>query len=947
MMGHQHSSTVDALVDSWLACWPATQDTWIVEHRARLDLALLEGLKARSDNQLRSAPQTADHITQAMLHLAQHMTDEPLAYPLACWARGNWLAYHDPQQAVIHYQVALDGYRPTGNQAILLGLLANLLIVSAEVNLSLAWEIYQQIEPLRTSITAEQYPLLLRIEQNSGIVLRRLGRYEAALAAHQRARHVAQTYHQSDRVAEITGNLALTFGSMGRFEECETFLQEAQTIARTTNNQLTIARMEMNLGELYTILGRPAQALHCFQSAREQFTALGNEMEVGSVALREAHLLERIGALTQACRRYEVARNHFQGLQMWPQVWQATYEAAIAKRRYGDYTEAAALLQAAAALWQQQQQAVWQSEWRLEQAAFALAQERLTTALEFLLTWQDETPQELQTPGLQARFALYWAELYEQLWLQTATLAYQESAQTAYQQLLAYAEQQGELRMKRQALAGLGRLVRQDDPEQAQALLRQAADQDARIRSALSIQELKAAFLSQSSEVLETLFTWAVEDQQPETALLLSWRAKGSALLELLDAHQNNKENHPVGPELTEVRNQLAVLQWQAAMEAQRLNLPQAAVEEQMAEIAQCEQRLIELRRQFNTDAIHLNAEDKQTPFACLAGMDADWLIEYMSAQGQIFASVIDTQGNCRVYHLTEVDTILDLLDELTLSFRALLTLPPAQPHQPFFMDECRQLLARGYRLLVRPLQLPQTATKLLIAPCVPLHKVPFAALWDGDCYWVEKHTIEFIPTGAMLTRPLPVAPLTQPLVIASSAGDALPANLTQVALLQRQFPTATCLSDDPNTLGYLSNLTIAPKFVHIAAHTLEREDAPIFTAMQLAYSTLSVERCYDLPLYGTELVTLSSCSTNAGMDSAGSLLAFQSAFFAAGVQRVLSTLWEIHSERTQQWMSEFYTNLQRGLSPAEALRQTQLTFLTNPQLCHPVHWAAFACHRR
>jgi CHAT domain-containing protein len=72
-----------------------------------------------------------------------------------------------------------------------------------------------------------------------------------------------------------------------------------------------------------------------------------------------------------------------------------------------------------------------------------------------------------------------------------------------------------------------------------------------------------------------------------------------------------------------------------------------------------------------------------------------------------------------------------------------------------------------------------------------------------------------------------------------------------------------------------------------------------------------------------------------------------QSAFFAAGAQRVLSTLWEIQSEVTEEWMATFYRHLQTGLLPPVALRRTQLEFIQHREFGHPVYWAAFACSRR
>jgi CHAT domain-containing protein len=134
---------------------------------------------------------------------------------------------------------------------------------------------------------------------------------------------------------------------------------------------------------------------------------------------------------------------------------------------------------------------------------------------------------------------------------------------------------------------------------------------------------------------------------------------------------------------------------------------------------------------------------------------------------------------------------------------------------------------------------------------------------------------------------------------------------------------------------------------VHLSAHTIERNDSPLFTALRLAGGMLSVEQCSELTLAGTEVVTLSSCKTNTGMNSTGALFAFQSAFFIAGAQRVISSLWEIHGDFAVPWMDQFYQWLAQGLPAQEACRQTHLACLADETLQHPALWAAFVCTRR
>ena len=165
--------------------------------------------------------------------------------------------------------------------------------------------------------------------------------------------------------------------------------------------------------------------------------------------------------------------------------------------------------------------------------------------------------------------------------------------------------------------------------------------------------------------------------------------------------------------------------------------------------------------------------------------------------------------------------------------------------------------------------------------------------------------------------------------------------------LLAETLPDSVLFIDAP-ALVYLTGLPAPPRLLHIAAHTLQRGDAPFFTAIQLSGEVLSVEQSYDLPLWGTELVTLSGCTTADGMASEAALFAFQSAFLIAGAQRVLCTLWPIADGMAGPIMHTFYTFLQTGIRPPDALRQTQLTLLQHPTTYrHPALWAAFTCIRR
>lgn len=946
-----------ALGNEWLCCPAAEEETWLKSHRAELTLQLLEYLKACNDQLWRNDPQASEQLTQKMLTLAGDMPDEPLAHPLARWARGMWALEHHPQQAVHFFRQALAGYRPTSNAQPIVRLLSNLAGAMIETDPTGALAVYAEILIWQDRLVEADRKYLITAKQNYGILLRRMGRYQEALTIHQEALQLAYFFEQMPLVMQITNNLLLTLVTTGEITRCEPLLLQNRTLAQALDERSSLARIELNLGELYTALARPSDALKSLQRARQLFTALNNQMELGSVTMNEAALFERIGNLVQARRHYAQAEQHFTAFAMLPQVGKALVKGAMVNRRFGEFAQAATLLQKAGQMWNAQGHRGWLYEIQLEQAALALAQQDLANATSLLARMDGHSKRDADTPRLYAGYTLLQGQLNLRLWqrsqeeqaFSSVDEAYQAKALAAYQAVLTYAQAQGDRLLHRDALAGLAQLHWPLQPEAAIRQLEEAAEQDDLIRTALNLQELKASFLVQSSDLLPQLVHWAIEQGKPIQALAYAWRAKGSAFIELMQNLQEQSVSVAyLAEEIRQIRDELATVRWRNVHEQAVAVNTQPLLEERNPQVRQLEERLLALRRQRSQHEKLLTKDVTLRPDQLLGQMAADWLIEYMQHDQDLFAICADQHGHCIAHRLAATHDLLDLLDELSLAFQSLLTLPLPQRSQSFLLAEAQRLLARGYDLLIRPLSCWPEGAKLLIAPCTPLHQIPFAALWDGEQYLAERHLIELTPTAALLTVAAPTSPLTHPLIITSSAEGKLPNTRAEAMQLQALYPNATCLNDDPHALEYLRQLKVVPAFIHFSAHTLPlREEMPIFTGLQLTGGVLSVEECYDLPVAGAELVTLSSCTSNLGMDNYGSLLAFQSAFLIAGAKRVVSTLWAVDNLVTPDWVKTFYTHLAAGLAPHEAVRKTQLAFLAQEHLCHPALWAAFVCSRR
>jgi CHAT domain-containing protein len=97
------------------------------------------------------------------------------------------------------------------------------------------------------------------------------------------------------------------------------------------------------------------------------------------------------------------------------------------------------------------------------------------------------------------------------------------------------------------------------------------------------------------------------------------------------------------------------------------------------------------------------------------------------------------------------------------------------------------------------------------------------------------------------------------------------------------------------------------------------------------------------LDLTGTKLAILSACETGLGEIHEGEgVYGLRRAFQEAGVQSVVSSLWEVSDAGTQTLMAALYKRLLAGKTPHDALREAQLEMLRNSQWSMPYIWSAF-----
>jgi CHAT domain-containing protein/Tfp pilus assembly protein PilF len=197
---------------------------------------------------------------------------------------------------------------------------------------------------------------------------------------------------------------------------------------------------------------------------------------------------------------------------------------------------------------------------------------------------------------------------------------------------------------------------------------------------------------------------------------------------------------------------------------------------------------------------------------------------------------------------------------------------------------------------------------------------------------------------------------------------------------IQSLFPDAQVLTGKEASKAALNKVE-APSILHIATHGFFLQDAvsnadqasakagasgkrsvnaspaienPLLrSGLALSGANLNRESSNDgiltaleassLNLWGTKLVVLSACDTGVGEVRTGEgVYGLRRAFFLAGTESLVMSLWPVSDYVTRELMTEYYSGLKKGLGRGEALRQAQLTTLKRKGRQHPFYWASF-----
>jgi tetratricopeptide (TPR) repeat protein len=342
-------------------------------------------------------------------------------------------------------------------------------------------------------------------------------------------------------------------------------------------------------------------------------------------------------------------------------------------------------------------------------------------------------------------------------------------------------------------------------------------------------------------------------------------------------------------------------------------------------------------------------------------------LVEYFMTADTIFVWLV-TVDNIRVYSLPfETQKIQRMVNHLLVSSfsnrqrgikPALILAPGTLPSMMTGVrekgkDDFQTIAQDLYQLLLEPVIKDIHTTNLIIVPHGALHKIPFAALYDGEKFFVEKYSLSVVPSLSVVDFILKKRNPNQNQFLALANPDTDHTSLRfaekEVQEISELYAKREIYLQKEATEEVAKTRSNSADVVHFATHGEFNDRQPMQSGLLLTRDTendgyLQVHEIFGLNFRNTNLVILSACDTAISKIYNGDdLVGLSRAFIYAGTPTLLATLWSVDDRSTYILMKDFYNYWHnQGLAKTEALRKAQNSLRAMPDYSHPFYWAPF-----
>jgi tetratricopeptide (TPR) repeat protein len=722
-------------------------------------------------------------------------------------------------------------------------------------------------------------PAVAATALNNACVIRMdLGDLRAALPECEEALRLRRAGGDAVSIAETLDNLGLVLQSLGRPGEAEERFRESLGLSRTLEDSEAVAITLGNLGALALSRGRYSRAMRLYTEAAD--LAARHRDEPWAAEQEEIARVNQ-GVVLEKVGAYREA------LQLYKEL--ATESRALDSRRR------AALLVNAGVIYRNLgdpvsavesfREAVAAYEETGDLAALSNAWLNLGIARHLNLERPEEAEAAFREALRLARESGDRTEEVQDLFYLGRLLLEQGrlgEAGEVFRKGLAVAEASGSAEGRWSAREGLGRVAAaQGDLPRALAHLEKALEEIERVRAGLEQGSWRAGYFGDKRSVYAATVGVLGRMGDAERAFGIVQRAKARDLLDALGSDGN-----PAAPlSASEIRERIG----------------------------------------------------------------KDIVLEYFLGEDRLYLWVLRRDG----LRMADLGPRLPVLDDVARVHRSL-----ARGGEP---DPA--VLARLSRaLLTSAGPLPDSA-RLRIAPDGVLHYLPFEILSAGSAPLVERAVVTYLPSASTLGRKEKDAgspelrlagfgaPLEVPGGIPGGMGlPPLPSAERELDAIARLLGGRHSLFTGGNSTeqAFRTAATSGARVVHFATHTVIDEGPGGGAAILLspAGEEDGLLRPREIAaLRGqTGLAVLAACRTalGSGGEDGRALASLTGSFLAGGSAAVVATLWDVGDAATAVFMEQLYSQLAKGLPPAEALRRAKLRLRADPRWDRPALWAGY-----
>jgi CHAT domain-containing protein len=789
---------------------------------------------------------------------------------------------------------------------------------------------------------------LARLDNTVGNLLHRQDRFAEAIVCYERAHHALIALGDTDGLLQVIHNKAVTLTSLNSFREALAAYESARTLATERGLDHAVARADYNIAWLYYLRGDYSRAIECLHTAAEASKRTGDAYHAALSLLDLSEIYLELNLSVDAREMAEQAHARFNELGMGYEAAKALSNAATSHGQEGKAFKALEIFAVARARMVREQNQAWPSLIDLYQAILLVDEGRLFEARRLCLAalacfeQANLAARAAMCHLLLARIALRLDDAFDgrrRCDKALADLARAESPILTYHARL---------------LQGHA-LMRTGDRAGAYASYQAARESLETLRSRLNGEELKIAFVKNKGEVYERLVHLCLDGETAaggfEEAFSHIEQAKSRTLFDLMFqpvhalARQEGSESR-LAHSIRELREELNwyyhLVELEQLRPGDQSSLRLAAFEREIGAREQDMARALRELKLSDSSQSDLHAPSVCSLEAIRAALPAGaTLIEYFQVDDRIVLCLLDhdTLEIAPVSVMARVAEHVRMLQFQFSKFR--LGADYVRTFREALLTSTQAHLHELFNELLSPVWSRIEGRRLIVVPHGVLHYVPFHALYTGSQYVTDSCIVSYAPSASIY------ASCQQQrdgggrgALVLGVADEHAPLIETEARAVAHALPDATLFVGPEATEQVLRTSGRDCRVLHIASHGYFRPENPMFSGIRLGDTYLNVYDLYRLRMRA-DLVTLSGCATGVNVAAAGDeLLGITRGLFCAGARTLLLSLWNVHDESTEAFMTHLYQRLASGDSAVTALRDTMVD--VRDRYPHPYHWAPF-----